>query len=170
MPVYVALIHKDKSSDFGVSFPDFPGCIAVGATLQEALEGAKEALEFHMEGMIEDGETIAESTGLDAIAKLPQAKGASSALVSVELPGKSVRVNITGKPWELDYIDRAAARSGVDRSAFMIAAARKLADDVLKEPGARYEVVTKSKSGRRVLAAKVPVTKKRAARRAHSPQ
>ena len=82
--------------------------------------------------------------------------------MSVELSGKSVRVNITGKPWELDYIDRAAARSGVDRSAFMIAAARKLADDVLKEPVARYEVVTKSKSGRRVLAKKGPVTRKRA--------
>jgi predicted RNase H-like HicB family nuclease/uncharacterized protein (DUF1778 family) len=165
MPVYVALIHKDKSSDFGVSFPDFPGCISAGSSLQEALEGAKETLEFHMEGMVEDGETIPEPTGLDAISRSPDAKGASSALVSVELPGKSVRVNITGKPWELDYIDRAAARSGVDRSAFMIAAARKLADDVLKEPEARYEVVTRTKSGRRVLAAKSPATKKRTLRR-----
>ena len=69
MPIYVALIHKDKSSDFGVSFPDFPGCIAVGATLQEALEGAKEALEFHMEGMVEDGEFIPEPTSLDVVAK-----------------------------------------------------------------------------------------------------
>jgi hypothetical protein len=48
----------------------------------------------------------------------------------------------------------------------MIAAARKLADDVLKEPEARYEVVTKSKSGRRVLAAKAPLARKRATRRA----
>ncbi|MBL0942631.1 MAG: type II toxin-antitoxin system HicB family antitoxin, partial [Alphaproteobacteria bacterium] len=33
---YIALIHKDKNSDFGVSFPDFPGCITAGKTLDEA--------------------------------------------------------------------------------------------------------------------------------------
>jgi predicted RNase H-like HicB family nuclease len=30
---YIAYLHKDRDSDFGVSFPDFPGCITAGKTL-----------------------------------------------------------------------------------------------------------------------------------------
>jgi len=41
---YIAIIHKDPDSDFGVSFPDFPGCITAGRTLDEAKEMAREAL------------------------------------------------------------------------------------------------------------------------------
>ena len=33
---YVAYLHKDRDSDFGVSFPDFPGCVTAGRTLEEA--------------------------------------------------------------------------------------------------------------------------------------
>lgn len=33
---YVAYLHKDKGSDFGVSFPNFPGCVTAGRTLEEA--------------------------------------------------------------------------------------------------------------------------------------
>ena len=34
MTNYNALIHKDADSEFGVSFPDLPGCVSVGATLE----------------------------------------------------------------------------------------------------------------------------------------
>jgi predicted RNase H-like HicB family nuclease len=33
---YIAYLHKDRDSDFGVSFPDFPGCVTAGKTLDEA--------------------------------------------------------------------------------------------------------------------------------------
>ncbi len=33
---YIAYLHKDRHSDYGVSFPDFPGCITAGKTLDEA--------------------------------------------------------------------------------------------------------------------------------------
>ena len=56
MPHYVALIHKDADSDFGVSFPDFPGLATAGHTLDEARAMAEEALAFHVEGMVEDGD------------------------------------------------------------------------------------------------------------------
>ena len=58
MASYVALIHKERSSDFGVSFPDFPGCVTAGATVDEARLEAEEALALHIGGMIEDGEAI----------------------------------------------------------------------------------------------------------------
>ncbi|MFY9875652.1 MAG: type II toxin-antitoxin system HicB family antitoxin, partial [Rhodomicrobium sp.] len=41
---YPALVDKDAESDFGVSFPDFPGCVSAGETLEDALIGAQEAL------------------------------------------------------------------------------------------------------------------------------
>ena len=52
---YVAYIHKDPTSDFGVSSPDFPGCITAGETLAEAERMAFEALSLHLKGMVEDG-------------------------------------------------------------------------------------------------------------------
>ena len=60
MRQYIALIHKDAESDFGVSFPDLPGCVTAGATLDEARDMAAEALALHLEGLSEDGEAIPE--------------------------------------------------------------------------------------------------------------
>ncbi len=56
MTSYIALIHKDSGSDYGVSFPDLPGCVSAGATLDEARAMATEALAMHLEGMAKDGE------------------------------------------------------------------------------------------------------------------
>lgn len=60
MKQYIALIHKDADSDYGVSFPDLPGVISAGSTLDEARDMATEALALHIEGLIEDGEAIPE--------------------------------------------------------------------------------------------------------------
>jgi predicted RNase H-like HicB family nuclease len=46
MPHYIALIHKDADSCYGVSFPDVPGVITAGDTIDEAMERAAEVLEF----------------------------------------------------------------------------------------------------------------------------
>jgi len=43
---YIGLIHKDADSHFGVSFPDFPGVITAGTTLDDARAMAEEALAF----------------------------------------------------------------------------------------------------------------------------
>ena len=36
MPNYIAVVHKEPDSDYGVSFPDFPGCITAGKTIDAA--------------------------------------------------------------------------------------------------------------------------------------
>jgi len=54
---YIAYLHKDKNSDYGVSFPTFRLRHA-GSTLEEARAMAAEALALHVVGMREDGETI----------------------------------------------------------------------------------------------------------------
>ena len=46
MRQYIALIHKEADSDYGVSFPDLPGVITAGSNLDEARSMATEALAF----------------------------------------------------------------------------------------------------------------------------
>src|SRR5215831_18782414 len=93
---YIAYLHKDRDSDFGVSFPDFPGCVTAGKTLDEARRMAAEALALHIEGMAEDGEPIPEPSKIDEVAEDPAMKGAVAFLVNVGLD-KTVRLNITAR-------------------------------------------------------------------------
>jgi predicted RNase H-like HicB family nuclease len=58
MTGYVALVHKDPGTSYGVSFPDVPGCISAGNTLDEALANAAEALAGHLALMRADGDLI----------------------------------------------------------------------------------------------------------------
>jgi predicted RNase H-like HicB family nuclease len=67
MPSWIALIHKDAGSDYGVSFPDLPGCISAGATLDEARDMAAEALSLHLDGLEEDGLAIPHPSTLETI-------------------------------------------------------------------------------------------------------
>ncbi len=72
---YVAFVHTDDTPGFGVSFPDFPGCVTQGDTIDEALRLAREALAFHVEGMVEDGDTIPEPRGIQQIESDPTLAG-----------------------------------------------------------------------------------------------
>jgi predicted RNase H-like HicB family nuclease len=65
---YIAYLHKNRDSDYGVSFPDSPGCITAGKTLDEASRLAPEALALHIAGMIEDGDAVPEPSKLDDVA------------------------------------------------------------------------------------------------------
>jgi predicted RNase H-like HicB family nuclease len=117
MATYIAWLHKEERSEYGVSFPDFPGCVAAGSTLEEARKLAAEALEFHIQGMIEDGEAVPEPSLLDAVAERPEAKDAIVFLVSVSDPEPTyVRVNVTVPGVALREIDRFAEDRGISRS------------------------------------------------------
>ncbi len=74
---YIAYLHKERKSDFGVSFPDFPGCVTAGKTLEEARRMAAEALALHIKGMAEDGEAIPAPSTIDDLAEDPTIKDAS---------------------------------------------------------------------------------------------
>ena len=119
---YIAYLHKDRKSDYGVSFPDFPGCVTAGKTLEEARRMAAEALALHIQGIAEDGETIPEPSTIDDVANDPAMKGAVAFLVSVGLE-KTVRVNITARENQMEAIDRRAGEAGMTRSAYMVQAA-----------------------------------------------
>jgi len=120
---YIAYLHKDRKSDFGVSFPDFPGCVTAGKTLDEARRMAVEALSLHIKGMMEDGEAITEPSTLDALAKDPAMKGAVAFLVNVDIAEKAGRFNITARKSQMEEIDRRAKNKGMTRSAYIVASA-----------------------------------------------
>ena len=119
---YVALLRKEADSDFGVEFPDFPGCITAGVTLEDARSMAAEALLFHIEGMMEDGDSIPEPSGLDEALTDPRYSETAAFLVDVPTRRpRSVRVNISVPEDVLQAIDRVTD----NRSQFLAAAARE---------------------------------------------
>ena len=56
---YAVIVEEGKTS-FGAHVPDLPGCVAVADTKEEVLELIQEAIEFHIAGLREDGQTIPE--------------------------------------------------------------------------------------------------------------
>jgi predicted RNase H-like HicB family nuclease len=83
---YIAIIHKDPDSDFGVSFPDFPGCITAGRTLDEAKEMALEALTGHIEVMRETSEPIPAPSPFDEVMNDPRFRDGIAFVVRIKEP------------------------------------------------------------------------------------
>jgi predicted RNase H-like HicB family nuclease len=126
MTHFIGLIHKEPKSDYGVSFPDLPGCIAAGKTLDEARAMAEEALAFHLEGLAEDGDPIPKPSGMDKIMSDPANRDAVAILVPANVPSsRTTRVNITVPAGALSEIDRYAEEHGFTRSGFLVSAARR---------------------------------------------
>ena len=112
---FPAQIEKGKSS-YGAWFADFAGCVSAGRTTAEAIEGAREALAFHVAGMIEDGEEI-------PVPSEPKLEKGSIAvaMIGVTLPGKKKRVNVMIDEGLLAAIDAVSD----NRSRFLEKAARR---------------------------------------------
>jgi predicted RNase H-like HicB family nuclease len=124
MPGYIAIIQKDPDSDYGVAFPDFPGCVTAGATIDEAKDLAQEALLFHIAGMAAGGEPLPEPSRLEEIMADPDYLGGLAFLVIVP-ETKAIRINISVPEMALRKIDAAAKKQGLSRSAFLVRAASK---------------------------------------------
>ncbi len=86
---FLIAIHKDPDSSYGVSVPDLPGCITAGDTFDEALMMAKEAIELHLEGMLDDALELPEPTkDIDPLRSDPDYADAIWGVVKVELDWK----------------------------------------------------------------------------------
>jgi predicted RNase H-like HicB family nuclease len=119
---YIALIHKERKSDYGVSFPDFPGCISAGKSLDQAKEMAQEAIMNHILLLREMNEPVPAPSSLEEIMSSPENRSAIAYLV--EIPSHhSVRINISLPEDVLDLIDTRARRLNLSRSAFLTEAA-----------------------------------------------
>lgn len=125
---YIAVVHKEAKSDFGVSFPDFPGCITAGKNIDEAKDMAKEALILHIQGLTEEGDQLPSPSKLEDIMTAPDFTDAAAYLV-IEVPEskpRTVRVNITVPEMTLKQIDVAAKKRGMSRSSFLVHAAQNV--------------------------------------------
>jgi predicted RNase H-like HicB family nuclease len=122
---YIALIHKDPESDYGVSFPDLPGCVAVGATLDEARAMAVEVLALHLDGIMQDGNAVPAASSLEQVmADLENRDGVAVLVDAPKAPGKTIKVNITMPDDLVALIDTYAEARGLTRSGFLARAAR----------------------------------------------
>ena len=118
--MYYPAIVEQENGTFGIWFPHFPGCVSAGDSLDEAMANAREALAFHVDGMIEDGEAIPahDDAGMDVPVD------AVRVLVPlVTVMGQSERVNLSVDKGKLKAIDAEAAQRGITRSAYMVEAA-----------------------------------------------
>ena len=127
MTQYIALLHRRRGKGYGVSFPDFPGCTAIGDDLEGALREAAEALAFHVDGMREDRQKLPKPKTLEQVRADGEDwiewEGAIVATVPLLPPeGRSLRVQITMDERLLSKIDAVSK----NRSAFLSEAARRL--------------------------------------------
>ena len=123
---YPVLIHKESSSDFGVTVPDLPGCYSAGTTMEEALESAQEAVLTHVEGLLMDQEPIPTPSSVESLLPEWNEKGTVWALVTVDfsvLSKKAKRINITVPENLLRKIDAFATKDGESRSGLLVTAA-----------------------------------------------
>lgn len=127
---YVAFVHKDPDTSYGISFPDFPGCISGGETMDAVIANGTQALSFHVRGMEADGEAIPAARPLEEIIKDPEfaedIEGASFALLPlVRDLGSTTRINVSLDLGLLRAIDDEARSRGQTRSAFIASAVRR---------------------------------------------
>ena len=113
MKYYVAYIRKDADSDFGVEFPDLPGCFSAGSTVEEALAMAEDASAGHLSVLIEHGDPVPVPRSIDQLLADPDLH-------------KPERVNVSLSRSLLKRIDARAP----NRSRFLAEAAEaKLSGD-----------------------------------------
>ena len=122
MKTYLALVHKDAGSAYGLTFPDLPGCFAAADDQGDILRNAVEALEL----WFEDTEPVTprgpEAVASDVAADL--AEGAFLIAVPLIQPSsRQKRVNISLDAGTLGAIDSAAEGLGLTRSGFLTMAA-----------------------------------------------
>ena len=83
---YLALVTKEEGSDWNVVFPDLPGCVTAGRSLDEAVAFAEEALPLHVHGLREDGEAPPTPSRIEDVMADPESAGALFYLVPPETP------------------------------------------------------------------------------------
>ncbi len=115
---YVGVVERGAHG-FGVFFPDVPGCVSTGDSLFTAMQNGERALGAHIELLAQEGEEVPESSS--EVTVDDDVDVASYFLAHVELPGRTVRLNVTMDEALVARIDRVAR----NRSAFLAEAARE---------------------------------------------
>ncbi|MGI3165675.1 type II toxin-antitoxin system HicB family antitoxin [Pseudooceanicola sp. 200-1SW] len=126
MRYYIALVHHDEGSAYGLSFPDLPGAFAAADSWDEIPAAATQALDLWFEDQPD-----VEGASLDEIRQRPEVAeelAAGASLMPVPyIPADTAteRVNITLDRGLLRAIDELAKARKMTRSSFLASAARR---------------------------------------------
>jgi predicted RNase H-like HicB family nuclease len=126
---FPVVLHTDDGIRFGVTVPDLPGCFSAGDTFDAALDSVLEAIDLHLEGLVEDGGEVPAPRPIAEHRANPNFSDGVWAAVDVDVSrfdGKAEKVNITLPHRLLAKIDRYAKAQGRTRSGFLADAARAL--------------------------------------------
>ncbi len=121
---YPALIDGKKGA-YGVSFPDLPGIVAMGDTIDEALINAEEVLRDYVIETEMDGDAIALPCELDEV--LVEPGQILTAVPLIRQSGRSVRIHMAINEGVAVFIDSEANRRGMTRTAYVEWMARRIA-------------------------------------------
>jgi predicted RNase H-like HicB family nuclease len=124
---FTLVLHTDDGIRYGVAVPDLPGCFSSGDTFDEALESAVEAIDLHVETLIEDGNDIPEVRPIAT--HHANSDYADGVWATVDVPvekyfGPAEKINITPPRLLLAKIDHYAKAHDATRSGFLAEAAR----------------------------------------------
>jgi predicted RNase H-like HicB family nuclease len=126
MFLYIA-INKDENTGYGVTVPSLPGCFSYGDTLNQAIDEAKQAILFHIEGILEDGkEPETQQPTLDTLITNPDYAGAQWFGIEVNIEHltlKPERFNVSWPKYLLDKVDNYVLLTHDTRSNFLAKAA-----------------------------------------------
>ncbi len=126
---FALALHSDDGVAYSVVVPDLPGCFSAGATLDDAIEMAREAVDAHCELLAEDGEDVTLRQPLAVHQANPELAGAVWAVVDVPVDryfGPAEKINITVPGRILARIDAFARQHGESRSGFLVRAAQQV--------------------------------------------
>lgn len=120
LKAYPAVFEQTKDGEYGVFFPDIPGCISAGDTLEEAIAMSKEALSLHLSGMINDNDPC---PAIDINNARKEAQGCilmmiepNPAIIARRTKDHAVRINITLPQFLLESADNYAKMANINRS------------------------------------------------------
>jgi predicted RNase H-like HicB family nuclease len=122
MAVFIAIIKRDGEAAYSASFPDFPGILANGPTLDQLLAKAGELLAHHIERLLETHRTIAVPTPAEAVER-----GDAFLLAAVNVPDDvgMAHIELDLPALTLARIDSIARRLGLSRSALFVQAVNR---------------------------------------------
>lgn len=124
---FPVVLHTDDGIHFGVTVLDLPGCFSGGDTFDEALDSVLEAIDLHLEGVVEEGGEIPVPRPIADHQSNPDFANGVWAVVDVNVSrfeGKAEKINITLPRRLLAKIDSYAQAHGKTRSGFLADAAR----------------------------------------------
>ena len=115
---YPAII-EGGGQDYGVVFPDLPGIVAMGNTLDEVIRNAEEALQDYAVEASRDGLSLTPPSALEDV-EVPLGCALTSILLVRTSPNRrSVRLNLTLDAEVADVITSEARRRGITRKSYL---------------------------------------------------